>query len=73
MRLAVMLSILSREIDKEIFQSSYFPSETGYLRMSLNKLVKNDNEKEHFYRSVLLSIDRDGQEAELRSRANSVV
>ncbi|CAG8090648.1 unnamed protein product [Penicillium nalgiovense] len=73
MRLAVMLGILSREIDKEIFQPSYFPSETGNFRMSLNKLAKSDNEKEHFYRSVLLSIDRDGQEAELQSRAKSVV
>jgi hypothetical protein len=73
MRLAVMLGILSREIDKEIFQPSYFPSETGHFRMSLNKLANNDNEKEHFYRSVLLSIDRDGQEAELQSRAKSVV
>ncbi|KAJ9489337.1 hypothetical protein VN97_g3948 [Penicillium thymicola] len=73
MRLAVMLGILSREIDKEIFQPSYFPSETGNFRMSLNKLAKSDNEKEHFYRSVLLSIDRDGQEVELQSRAKSVV
>ncbi|CAG8036040.1 unnamed protein product [Penicillium olsonii] len=73
MRLAVILGILSRKIDKEIFQPSYFPSETGNFRMSLNKLAKSDNEKEHFYRSVLLSIDRDGQEAELQSRAKSVV
>lgn len=41
--------------------------------MNLNKLVKNDTEKEHFYRSVLRSIDRDRQEAELRSRANSII
>ncbi|KAJ5243815.1 hypothetical protein N7489_003911 [Penicillium chrysogenum] len=73
MRLAVMLGILSREIDNEIFQPSYFPSETGNFRMSLNKLAKSDNEKERFYRSVLLSIDRDGQETELQSRAKSVV
>jgi hypothetical protein len=73
MRLAVTLGILSRQIDKEIFQPSYFPSETGYFRLSLNKLVRSDNEKEHFYRSVLRSIDHDGQEAELRSRAKSIV
>ncbi|OQE41455.1 hypothetical protein PENCOP_c005G06439 [Penicillium coprophilum] len=73
MRLAVILGILSRQIDKEIFQPSHFPSQTGWLRLSLNKLAKSDNEKEYFYRSVLLSIDRDGQESELRSRANSVV
>lgn len=73
MRLAVILGILSREIDKEIFQPSYFPSETGHFRMSLNKLAKSDHEKEHFYRSVLLSIGRDLQEAELQSRAKSVV
>ncbi|KAJ5293736.1 hypothetical protein N7508_008557 [Penicillium antarcticum] len=73
MRLAVILGILSREIDNEIFQPSYFPSDTGHFRRSLNKIVKSDNEKEHFYRSVLLSIDRDLQEAELWSRAESVV
>ncbi|KAJ5691466.1 hypothetical protein N7488_012201 [Penicillium malachiteum] len=73
MRLAVILAILSREIDKTIFQPSYFPSETGHFRASLSKLVKNDPEKEHFYRSVLLSIDRDGQETELESRAKTVV
>ncbi|KAJ5714267.1 uncharacterized protein N7483_011448 [Penicillium malachiteum] len=73
MRLALMLSILSRAIDKEIFQPSYFPSETGHLRTSLSKLVDSDHKKEQFYRSVLLSIDRDGQEAELKSRAKTVV
>ncbi|KAJ5324166.1 hypothetical protein N7476_002766 [Penicillium atrosanguineum] len=73
MRLAVMLAILSREIDKEIFQPNYFPSDTGHFRMSLNKLVQSDNEKEHFYRSVLLSIDRDAQGAELQSRVKCVV
>ncbi|KAJ5158525.1 uncharacterized protein N7500_008176 [Penicillium coprophilum] len=73
MRLAVMLAILSRQIDKEIFQPSHFPSETGHLRLSLNKLARSDNKREQFYRSVLLSIDRDGQEAELRSRASSLV
>lgn len=73
MRLAVILSVLSREIDKEIFQPSYFPSETGYFRMTFNSLVENDIEKEQFYRSVLLSIDCDGQEAELQSRAMAVV
>ncbi|KAJ5778383.1 hypothetical protein N7520_001629 [Penicillium odoratum] len=73
MPLAVTLGILSREIDKQIFQPSYFPSETGHFRISLNRLVKNDCEKESFYRSVMLSIDREGQEAELQSRARSVV
>lgn len=73
MRLAVMLSILSRAIDKEIFQPAYFPSDTGHFRMSLNKLAKSDIEKEHFSRSVLLPIDRDGQEDELQSRAQTVV
>lgn len=73
MRLAVILSILSREIDKQIFQPAYFPSDNGHFRMSLNKLAKTDMEKEHLFRSVLLSIDRDGQESELQSRARTVV
>ncbi|KAJ5740925.1 hypothetical protein N7493_000797 [Penicillium malachiteum] len=73
MRLAVILAILSREIDKAIFQPSYIPSENGHLRASLSKLVKTDPEKEQFIRSVLLSIDRDGQETELQSRAKTVV
>jgi hypothetical protein len=73
MRLAAILGILSRQIDEQIFQPSYFPSETGYFRLKLNRLVKSDTEIEHFYRSVLRSIDRDGQEAELRSRANSII
>ena len=72
-RLAVILGILSRQIDKQIFQPSYFPTETGYFRLNLNKLVESDIEKEQFYRSVLRSIDPDGQEAELRSRVNSIV
>ncbi|KAJ6036075.1 hypothetical protein N7540_000354 [Penicillium herquei] len=73
MRLAVMLAILSRAIDKEIFQPSYFPSDTGHFRTSLSKLVKSDHEEEWFFRSVWLSFDRDGQAVELMSRAKAVV
>ncbi|KAJ5642766.1 hypothetical protein N7490_006766 [Penicillium lividum] len=72
-RLAVTLGILSREIDKQIFQPSYFPSEISHFRMSLNRLMKNDYKKETFYHSVMLSIDREGQEAELQSRARSIL
>jgi hypothetical protein len=63
MRLAVILAILAREIDRHIFQATYIIAEGTQIREALTSLAASDSEKESFCRSILLSMDR-----ELRTR-----
>ncbi|KAL4861972.1 hypothetical protein BDV12DRAFT_207637 [Aspergillus spectabilis] len=73
MRLVVLLAILSREIDKSIFQPNYLLSEGAQLRDILSQLAETDDARESFCRSVLLSIDTAAQKESLTSRVQSVV
>lgn len=74
MRLAVILGILSREIDKHIFQPTYILSadENAQLRRVLNHLAESRHEKEYLFRSILLSIDPDTEKM-LQSKTQLIV
>ncbi|KAJ6164499.1 hypothetical protein N7470_003171 [Penicillium chermesinum] len=69
MRLAVMLAILSKQIDEEIFQPNYLSSDKRNFREVLTEVAYIDPEKESFLRSLLLSIDPEEQEKELERGA----
>jgi hypothetical protein len=72
MRLAIILAILSREIDRQIFQSTYLASDGTQVRDFLSRLAEADCEKESFCRSILLSIEPTTQELSLRPRIDAV-
>lgn len=58
MRLAFILAVLAREINKYIFQPTYIaPTDGNILRRVLNDQAAKDSEKESFCRLILLSID----------------
>ncbi|PLN84763.1 hypothetical protein BDW42DRAFT_31144 [Aspergillus taichungensis] len=63
MRLAFILAILARQIDKYIFQPTYITptDDDNKLRQFLNDQAAKDSEKESFCRSMLLSMDSDTQ------------
>ncbi|KAL4878329.1 hypothetical protein BJY04DRAFT_221266 [Aspergillus karnatakaensis] len=61
MRLAVILAILAREIDKYIFQPTYIAGEDCPSRPLLANLAANNTEKEAFCRSILFSLDDESQ------------
>lgn len=69
----MMLGILSRQIDQEIFQPNYLLSDKEDLRDVLNGLAETDPEKESFLRSLLLSIDPEEQTEEIESRIEDIV
>jgi hypothetical protein len=73
MRLAVILAILAREIDKHIFQPTYILSEGSVTRELLTDLAMKNSKKESFCRAVLLSIDPDTQARNLGDRTKQVV
>lgn len=73
MRLAVILAVLSREIDRQIFQPTYTISDDTQLRDILSQLAETDCEKESFCRCMLLSIEPNAQEMSLQSKNQAVV
>ncbi|PIG84487.1 hypothetical protein AARAC_009919 [Aspergillus arachidicola] len=73
MRLAVILAILARELDKHIFQPIYIILRDTQIREALTTLAASDSEKEPFCRSILLSIDPEAQNKALRSRVQVVI
>ncbi|KAL3476576.1 hypothetical protein BJX99DRAFT_270391 [Aspergillus californicus] len=73
MRLVVLLAILSREIDKSIFQPNYLLSDGAQLRDILSQLAETDGARESFCRSTLLSINPAAQQEFLTSQVQSVV
>ncbi|KAJ5951300.1 uncharacterized protein N7479_009713 [Penicillium vulpinum] len=72
-RLAVILTILSKEIDKHIFQPNYLVPEDAQLRVTMSQLAGTDGDKESFCRSMLLSIDEKAQQESLQFRIQSIV
>jgi hypothetical protein len=72
MRLAVILAILARELDKNIFQPTYIIPGGAQIREALTTLAASESEKESFCRSILLSIDPEAQNKALRSRVQVV-
>ena len=73
MRLAVILAILSKEIDQHIFQPNYLVPEDAQLRSIMSHLAETDGDKEFFCRSMLLSIDQQSQQETLQRRIQTVV
>ncbi|KAJ5169019.1 uncharacterized protein N7482_004613 [Penicillium canariense] len=73
MRLAVILGILAREINKHIFQPNYLLSEDCQIRDILSQLASEDSEKESFCRAMLLSIETETQRSSVQSRVQAVV
>lgn len=73
MRLALILAILAREIDRHIFQPTYILPEDSKIREVLVNLAMKDSKKESFCRSILLSIDPDTQAKSLEARRQAVV
>ncbi|KAJ5732967.1 hypothetical protein N7533_013414 [Penicillium manginii] len=74
MRLAIILSVLSREIDKNIFQPNYLiPDERLDFKKILSHLATTEKEKESFCRSMLLSINLESQQRSLQKRVQSVI
>ncbi|KAI3050741.1 hypothetical protein CBS147353_11627 [Aspergillus niger] len=72
-RLAIILAILAREIDRYIFQPCYIIPEDARIRKILGDLAMTDSEKESFCRSVLQSINTQAQEKALSSTIQTVV
>ncbi|KAJ5531923.1 hypothetical protein N7494_008475 [Penicillium frequentans] len=72
MRLVIILAILSREIDKHIFQPNYLDSDDNQLRGILSQLARTDGEKEAFCRAMLLSIDPTAQQKSVKSRTSHI-
>jgi hypothetical protein len=72
MQLVVILAILSREIDKHVFQPNYLDSDDNQLRSILSQLAKTDGEKEAFCRAMLLSIAETAQQTSVKSRASLI-
>lgn len=71
--MAIVLGILAREVDKEIFQPTYIVPEDAGIRPVLADLAASDYEKESFCRSVFLSIEPDKQQKALQSRVQAVI
>ncbi|KAL4953246.1 hypothetical protein BDW69DRAFT_194975 [Aspergillus filifer] len=72
MRLAILLAILAREVDKNIFQPTYLIPEDVGIRKVLANVASYDIERESYYRSIFLSIDPDTQNANLQSRIQAI-
>ncbi|PYH28318.1 uncharacterized protein BO87DRAFT_452347 [Aspergillus neoniger CBS 115656] len=72
-RLAIILAILAREINKYIFQPCYIIPEDTCIRKILSDLAMTDSEKKSFYWSVLQSINTQAQEKALSSTIQAVV
>jgi hypothetical protein len=56
MRIAAMLAVLARCIDRHIFQPTYLLDEEDEIRRGLVRLAVADSKKESFCRAVLLSM-----------------
>ncbi|OJJ36064.1 hypothetical protein ASPWEDRAFT_69291 [Aspergillus wentii DTO 134E9] len=76
MRLAMVLALLAREIDRNIFQPTEMVSGNSQIRKCLVDLATVDGEKESFYRAISHSIDPPAQmgmrEANVSNAVNSV-
>ncbi|KAJ5805574.1 uncharacterized protein N7503_003176 [Penicillium pulvis] len=72
-RLAVILTVLFREIDQHIFRPSYFLSEANNLRGALAHLAGSNGEREAFCRRVLLSIDPNAEQDALKHKIRAIV
>lgn len=71
MRLALILSVLFREINRHIFQPSYSLSGNN-LREALEHLAGSNGEKEAFCRRLLLSIDPNAENEALQDEIRAV-
>ncbi|KAL4907246.1 fungal-specific transcription factor domain-containing protein [Aspergillus multicolor] len=73
MRLAVILAILAREIDKYIFQPTYIAGKDCLIRPLLADLAAINTEKEAFCRSILFSLDSESQSKSCQWRVWRIV
>ncbi|OOF97962.1 hypothetical protein ASPCADRAFT_128143 [Aspergillus carbonarius ITEM 5010] len=72
-RLAIILAVLAREIDRHIFQPCYITPEDTRIREILVELAVTNSEKESFCRSLLHSINVEAQEKALSLIIQTVV
>lgn len=72
MRLVITLAIISREIDKHIFQPNYLDLDDNRLRSLLTELATTDGDKESFCRAMLLSVDETAQIESSQSRISRI-
>ncbi|RAH74716.1 uncharacterized protein BO66DRAFT_397335 [Aspergillus aculeatinus CBS 121060] len=72
-RLATILALLAREIDKYIFQPCYIIPEETHIRQVLFELAVTDSAKESFCRSLLQSINTPDQKKNLSKMIQTVV
>lgn len=73
MLLAMILAMLSREIDRYIFQPAYIAGEDCPSRQSLANLAAVNTEKESFCRSILFSLDPESQSKRCQWRVQKIV
>lgn len=73
MRLAIILAILAREIDRYIFQPTYIAGKDCPSRPFLANLAATDTEKEAFCRSILFSLDPESQSKSCQWRIRRIV
>lgn len=73
MRVAVILAILAREIDRYIFQPTYIGGEDCPSRPLLANLAAANTEKEALCRSILFSLDPKSQSKGCQSRIRRIV
>lgn len=73
MRTAIILGVLTRLVDKFIFQPTYLLDEESGLREVLRDEAANDPVKERYTRGILLSMSPDEQEANGESIVHHVV
>ncbi len=72
-RLAIILAILAREIDRYIFQPTYIAGKDCPSRPLLANLAAANTEKEAFCRSILFSLDPESQSKSCQWRIRRIV
>lgn len=72
MRAAIVLGVLTRLVDKLVFQPTYLLDEESGLREILRDEAAIDPVKERYIRGILLSISPDEQEANAESIVHDV-
>lgn len=73
MRIAVMLALLARTIDREIFQPTYILDEESGAREFLLQQAIIDSKKEAYCRSILLSMFPEDQAKICEERVEAVI
>jgi hypothetical protein len=73
MRIAVVLAIMARSIDKHIFQPTYIKDEEDVIRILLVRLAGTNSKMESFGRALLLAIFPDEQARNATKAVGAVI